>query len=218
MFLMDACFILEWFGPEASERDWFSIVDRIGWNALHRDILNYILKLENQIPLFVLTTLLQLEFGSRAGAVQRLAYMLHSFDEFKGSPFSSSFSKEYVQSGQSKYFLNLIENIEKNPFHLLDLYRMVIKDLLTHPSWELSNYVDRDNCSGAQNINNDCVQQSRCINILTSSPTPELFRKSTHSADLLRQAGICFAPGKLEFRKRRPEKGTLLLPQIDLGD
>ncbi|GLJ34453.1 hypothetical protein SUGI_0692900 [Cryptomeria japonica] len=71
-FLMDACFILEWFRPPERETDWFSIFYQTptGWNALHRAILNDIMKLENQIPLFVLITLLVLEFSTRPLAIE----------------------------------------------------------------------------------------------------------------------------------------------------
>ncbi|GLJ34452.1 hypothetical protein SUGI_0692890 [Cryptomeria japonica] len=99
---------------------------------------------------------------------------------------------------------------------------MVIKDLLTFSSLELTNAIDGDDNGGAHNINNDhrpsCVQRPCCINIHSSSPTRAPVQKSTPSAELLCQAGIDFAPGKLEFKKRRPEKGTLFLPQISVGD
>ncbi|GLJ34462.1 hypothetical protein SUGI_0693040 [Cryptomeria japonica] len=125
MLTMDGCFILEFLRSWIVRRDCFSLVfqDSKHENTVTWDIQMDILKLENQIPLFVLITILCcLEFGTDEGAVEQLTKLLEGRLLFGGYPFNVDFS------------VNLKEHILKQPYHLLDLYRMVIKDILTHPS------------------------------------------------------------------------------------
>ncbi|GLJ34483.1 hypothetical protein SUGI_0693550 [Cryptomeria japonica] len=125
MLAMDACFILEFLKSFAvtrdeSDIDCFSFVfpNKDFENSMFGGILDDIMKLENQIRLFFLIALLQLEFGNRTLGISKLAALLSTHKVFGGFPFSSSLP------GNSE--LTLKKYIEKDPCHLLDLYRMMI--------------------------------------------------------------------------------------------
>ncbi|GLJ34489.1 hypothetical protein SUGI_0693640 [Cryptomeria japonica] len=190
------------------------------------------MKLENQIPLFILIELLQLEFGTRTLAIAQLAALLSTYKVFCGFPLSSSLP------GNAE--LTLKKYIEKDPCHLLDLYRMMIKNLLSHSNLESASPVEQYSCNGPiHNINGKRRRYGRWINLklpgwmqklsfidisspdesystlCTKSPDDS---RSTLTAELLNGAGIKFQPGKIGFEKRRFGSSLLSLPQIQVWD
>ncbi|XP_059064342.1 uncharacterized protein LOC131856535 [Cryptomeria japonica] len=168
-------------------------------NSLCSAILTDFIKLENQIPLFILTTLLELELKSPDLATTKLATMLSAIRIFNGSPFS------YGLSEDSKEVLK--KHLNKAPCHLLDLYGMVIRDFLAYPSAESGTAVECDD-SVSYNINNG---RGQCVPHITDE------RRSNPRAELLHKAGIEFQPGQLKFEKRLFGRGTFYLPQIKIS-
>ncbi|GLJ34779.1 hypothetical protein SUGI_0699990 [Cryptomeria japonica] len=151
-------------------------------------ILNDFIKLENQIPLFIVITLLELEFENSERATTELAAMLSTTRPFNGSPFCWGLS-----DGAKLKLKNYLDK-KAAPRHLLDLYRMVVRDLLINPTAESNVPVDRDDSyDGTGNINNG--QSRRRI--------PFDYTRSTPRAELLHNAGIEFQPGPLRFEKKR---------------
>ncbi|GLJ34775.1 hypothetical protein SUGI_0699910 [Cryptomeria japonica] len=130
MFAMDACFILEFL--RKWDDNYFSLIFQTGSkeNSMFRAILDDIKKLENQIPLFILITLLQLEYGTYERATTELADLLSGFIDFNGFPL---FPLSY-RDGFKK--LKALISTQPPPCHLLDLNRMLIKDMLTNPNTE----------------------------------------------------------------------------------
>ncbi|GLJ34764.1 hypothetical protein SUGI_0699700 [Cryptomeria japonica] len=196
---MDACFILEFFR-----------IYRDG-NTVHWDILNDIMKLENQIPLSVIKVLLKLKFKREDDVTSHLTGLL-PLKMFTGFPFNYSSS-----SGGGKSFGKLIESIKKNPCHLLDLQRMVIKDLLTDSNPESATDGEPNGCASAE----WCiivplpmwVQRLSCTDILNRLFPTDSHDRSTPCAESLHKVGIRFQRGQVGF-----ESGKLSLPQIEVNN
>ncbi|GLJ34772.1 hypothetical protein SUGI_0699850 [Cryptomeria japonica] len=164
-----------------------------------------ILKLENQIPLFALITLLELEVSehakselgallqpdelesrTRKDVIAELAALLSTTTVFRGFPFSPLLSSDEVKLKLKN------KRREQRPCHLLDLYRIVIKHIISDREYEWYTKV--------------------------APPFRNIDLRSTLSAQLLDSAGIKFQPGKIGFRKRMFGKSTLSLPQIIVDD
>ncbi|GLJ34780.1 hypothetical protein SUGI_0700000 [Cryptomeria japonica] len=238
MLTMDACFILEFFKSLAKPRcdsdiNCFSLVFQNDdtCNSMLLDILDDILKMENQIPLYILITLLQLEYETREKTITELVERLIMSPLFDGSPFFSSFSNDQTK-------LKLKEHLQKNPppFYLLDLSRMLIIDVLAHPSPESAPVVeypdgnddnnitnDRERCGWWRNVGlPDWRQRLSCVDILnncfhaTNSTLGQQLSDSTTYIPCfqLQGAGIKFQPGKIRFEKKRCRSSTLFLPGI----
>ncbi|GLJ34482.1 hypothetical protein SUGI_0693530 [Cryptomeria japonica] len=222
MLAIKACFILEFLKSFAltrdeSDTDCFSLVfeNKDFENSMFGGILDDIMKLENQIPLFVLIALLQLEFGTRTLAIAQLAALLSTYKVFCGFPFSSSLPGN-TELGLKKY-------IEKDPCHLPALYRMMNKNLLSDSNLESASPVEQDSCNGpAHTIDDKRRHYGRWMNMTLPGwmqmqklgfidiPSPDescsiLCPKSpddcrsTLTAELLHGAGIKFQPGKIGF-------------------
>uniref|UniRef100_A0A0D6R0A6 Uncharacterized protein n=1 Tax=Araucaria cunninghamii TaxID=56994 RepID=A0A0D6R0A6_ARACU len=126
-FTMDGCFCLEFFrasfNDEPNEENYFSLIftraknNTSIWWQINKDIF----KLENQIPLKVLTTILELE-GDFENLVKRVVEMVW---EVSGIPFI--FSDE-VKS-------NVIKDVVRKNLgacHLLGLYTKIVHSLLMY--------------------------------------------------------------------------------------
>ncbi|GLJ27894.1 hypothetical protein SUGI_0547580 [Cryptomeria japonica] len=154
MFTMDACFILEFFRAlskeMSNEEQSFSLIFQRGdGNAISWAIERDIMKLENQIPLFVIIHLLQLELKTHEKAVSKLATILSHFQEFKGFPFS-------LEVWEHQIPWKIEEQIRKGASHLFDLCRMLISDFLTHshphsPSFAVSDSKNQNNNEKSSN-------------------------------------------------------------------
>ncbi|GLJ35544.1 hypothetical protein SUGI_0714700 [Cryptomeria japonica] len=239
MCTMDACFILEFLRTPKRRYDQknFSLVFQNAGhrNAISWEIMKDILKLENQIPLFLLIRILQLELRSRETAMSTLATILSHFDEFRGFPFSLEQSQKLGRKEQIK--LRIEAHIKMGACHLLDLCRKIIKDFLTYPIVPVTPAPSTFECNvsskcqtlgwtGSTNqwlrSNNDhhsdCIKMGKCISTYFTSK--QKFGRnvddgmSIASAKLLRSAGIRFRPGKIWFAKKSFRRSTLFLPQI----
>ncbi|GLJ34476.1 hypothetical protein SUGI_0693430 [Cryptomeria japonica] len=233
MLAMDACFILEIcrnsaVSRSASNSDFFSLISQRDdlKNSMFYAILDDLIKLENQIPLFVILKLLELEEGgTREYAATELATMLSKRSLFRGNPFFK-FSQQDAIPKLKEHMMG-----ERPAYHLLDLCRKVVKDKLTNSTGKPATCVENDGYRGANNISNDngwsmnavlpgWVQRVSCIDILPRvSPllSPD-DRRATPSTELLYGAGIRFQPGKIKFEKRRFGSRTLYLPSVTITD
>ncbi|GLJ34475.1 hypothetical protein SUGI_0693420 [Cryptomeria japonica] len=230
MMAMDACFIVEFF--RSNEAIAFSLVFQNN-NTMFSAIMNDIMKVENQIPLFILLALLELEFKSREDATTKLAELLSVYNVFNGFPFS-------VSRPDSPNTSELKRHIEKErpPRHLLDLSRLVVNDLLISTSAESGIAVETEitgiavesDRSGGNNDHGRCwrsmnmklpdrLRQLNCMNMFPRLDRNLSFNEvSIPSAYLLGQAGIEFKPGQLGFEKGISGKRTVLLPEVHLWD
>ncbi|XP_057871934.1 putative UPF0481 protein At3g02645 [Cryptomeria japonica] len=206
LMVYDACFILEFFRCSGRTRvqnpqGCFSLVfqNKDYKNSMYNDILSDIMKLENQVPLNVLIAILRLEFDP---AIPELAKLLSNSELFKGFPFYSSLPDD----GDVK--LKLEELMEKNPYHLLDLYRMVINDILKPSSLES----DTPSRSGWMQL--PCSPNERCF-IPDAESLDE--KRSTPCAQKLQNAGIEFEPGKIRFKRSKLGISMVSLPQITVN-
>ncbi|XP_057871891.1 UPF0481 protein At3g47200 [Cryptomeria japonica] len=199
MMTADACFILEFFKCAAETRDdqnvqgsYSHVFQNKGYkNCMHSAILTDIMKLQNQVPLFILIKLLQLEFDD---AKRELARILSNSNPFKGFPFNSK--QESDDSIKSKLD-------EENPCHLLDLYRMVIRDRLI-PRSESS----RSESSTAYRCG---YQQLPSSNVGAEKGKIE---RHIPCAEKLENAGIEIKSDNIKFEKSKFGISKLFLPQI----
>ncbi|XP_057858632.2 putative UPF0481 protein At3g02645 [Cryptomeria japonica] len=234
-FAMDACFILEFLKGSTrtenqSNMNLFSLVfqNLPQKNVMYHGIINDIMKMENQIPLFIINYLLRKEFGSNDRAEEELCFILFASKLFEGFPFCSPFASRRTVEERLKELTN---QIHKNPVHLLDLYRMVIEDLLKPPSTESVSQAESDNTlltrspydrrnpASIVEFSDTSEARNRNMNIpLTPSLCSSDDSRCTLSAELLQTAGIKFEPGQISFRKGTFGKSTLSLPQIIVDD
>ncbi|GLJ34484.1 hypothetical protein SUGI_0693590 [Cryptomeria japonica] len=220
MMVYDACFILEFFRCASRTKDenpqgWFSLVfqNKDFKNCMHSAILSDIMKLENQIPLSVLIEILRLEFDHPE---PELAAMLSNSELFKGFPFNASLSVEDVNDVAKSKLKDdgvkskLREYIEKYPcYHLLDLYRIVIKDLLTPENSE--SYI-------ARRLGYVQIACPPNHSSFTSDAAESLVDKRySPCAEELQNAGIIFKVGQVRFRRRKWVNSKLSLPQITVN-
>ncbi|GLJ34469.1 hypothetical protein SUGI_0693280 [Cryptomeria japonica] len=204
MMVMDACFILHFFSGENSTNRYNFAFPSLGYgNVMSRDILNDIMKLENQIPLFVLLKILQMEFGTIEAAEDKLCKILSKCGVSLEHPFFPVSSSSGIETWEI-----LMDHILRSPHHLLDLCRMVIKD-------RIINYICIERRQRRWSINTVLprfMQGHRSIDIVRR-PYQEAYNPSAES---LHKAAIKFQPGQLRFEKRRFGTTTLSLPQIDV--
>lgn len=135
---MDACFILEFFKCLSEDSVIFFLEStpnlkfdkEKGWkpnsNSNRKmEIIRDIFKLENQIPLFVLLRILQLEFQTLPAAISKLAEMLCLQPQFKILPF-------FLKPRERKEMQHeLEENINGGAYHLLHLLSKHIEKFLS---------------------------------------------------------------------------------------
>ncbi|CAA0816444.1 Putative UPF0481 protein [Striga hermonthica] len=147
MMAVDACFLLEFFQVCGVKKGKVlaktpsrlsHLIHLSGNKTAHNAILRDIVMLENQIPLFVLRLLLELQFSSLDTADQLLAAMLISLAN-EISPFRTA--------GGSRRDIEI-----KDCPHLLDfLYRRVVPKLEENPKSESTVEIDG---SGEEEENN----------------------------------------------------------------
>ncbi|GLJ34485.1 hypothetical protein SUGI_0693600 [Cryptomeria japonica] len=155
-------------------------------NCMHSAILTDIMKLQNQVPLFILIKLLQLEFDD---AKRELARILSNSNPFKGFPFNSKQeSDDSIKSKLEKY-------IEENPCHLLDLYRMVIRDRLIPRSESSTAY----RCGYQQLPSSNVGAQPH----KDKSAEKEKLKRHIPCAEKLENAGIEIKSGNIKFQKSK---------------
>ncbi|XP_057871890.2 putative UPF0481 protein At3g02645 [Cryptomeria japonica] len=211
MMTDDACFILEFFKCAAETRDdqniqgcYSHVFQNKGYkNCMHSAILTDIMKLQNQVPMFILIKLLQLEF---ADAKRELARILSNSNPFKGFPFNSKQENdEDIKSKLEKY-------IEENPCHLLDLYRMVISDRLIPSSESFRAESSRSELSTAYR----CGYQQLPSSNVGAQPhkDKEKLERYIPCAEKLENAGIEIKSGPIKFQKTKFGISKLFLPQI----
>ncbi|XP_057846790.2 putative UPF0481 protein At3g02645 [Cryptomeria japonica] len=225
-FAMDACFILEFLkgatrtGKLSEMGCRFSLVfqNYCQINSMSYGIMDDIMKMENQIPLFILKSILTKEYGAEEAETQ-LCTMLIASNRFDGFPFRFSFA-----SGEEtpQAFEKLRSHVQKDPAHLLDLYRRVIESLLRHSGMELDSHPEPDNSDvESESDNSDAESEPgntkchhSCCECLIDMPRSSNDRRCIPSAELLQTAGIKFKPGQIGFLQGRFRKSILFLPQI----
>ncbi|GLJ34812.1 hypothetical protein SUGI_0701070 [Cryptomeria japonica] len=220
MFTMDACFILEFFRTSvaeppkeedntkvaeeeehAKEQERFSLLFEYNGrqNIFRYEIMRDIIKLENQIPLFVLRKILELHHKNEDDAVSEFVELLLHLQEFTGFPFSLSSSDDKMKKEtiDPKIRSSLQKHI-KEASHLLDFSRRVIKDILT-----------------------DSTSPRTATDNLKSPSSNSSDGESTPSARKLHEAGIIFKPGtagEVKFEGRHFRSSTFCIPEITIDD
>ncbi|GLJ34460.1 hypothetical protein SUGI_0692990 [Cryptomeria japonica] len=210
IFVKDACFILQYIrsyvGMDASPTDstnsCFQNYDH--HDDFHSSVQSDIWKLENQIPLFILITILQLEFNDHAKDM--LAEMLQRF--FLIRPFVF-----YFPSWGNKIQSRLKHHIEKGAHHLLDLYRRMIRDMLSYSSSESAfDFETKHGIEEREQRTDTEVKRFETslldVGCFYHTRVPE---DDTPRAELLEKAGIKFEGGKLRFQ-RSLFGGSLSIP------
>ncbi|GLJ34478.1 hypothetical protein SUGI_0693460 [Cryptomeria japonica] len=191
MLAMDVCFIIQFFTSYNHE------------NTVRFHILNDIMKLENQIPFFIVEAIYKLIF-KKDDVTSQLTELL--FGMFTRIPFYD------ISAGDGVSFHQLEEYIKKTPFHLLDLKRMVVADLLSAAAVEPGDYGDADRINCAHCVREWCVNVTLPVLVKKFWPTysPHNF---TPSAELLHKVGIKFKAGDIGF-----ESNKLSLPRVIVDD
>ncbi|GLJ20110.1 hypothetical protein SUGI_0364930 [Cryptomeria japonica] len=227
MLAMDACFILEFFSSRRKIKDSNLIFgDYHHHNTVYRNIVYDFMKVENQIPLVILETVLSLGYDDPSDQLSKLLIVSHLFE---GYPFSFSAPKIEHRSKLLEY----IKPKYKIPGarHLLDLYRMVIKNLLEVSSLQSARTPETTRLSKiATNLlkikDRYCrwpmkVRRTRSLQRGPSMGTPGTrhnIRNFTPSAKLLFKVGIKFEKGKIAFERSRFGSSKLCLCQIIVDD
>ncbi|KAK9229549.1 hypothetical protein WN944_022512 [Citrus x changshan-huyou] len=119
MMAIDASFLLEFLQIYAMKDDKLPatssllsishLVDYAGMKAAHNAILRDMSMLENQIPLFVLRKMLQVQYSSSESADYLLQAMLIGFCE-EVSPFKMKKNKPMIQASECAHLLDYLYN------------------------------------------------------------------------------------------------------------
>ncbi|GLJ34813.1 hypothetical protein SUGI_0701090 [Cryptomeria japonica] len=147
-------------------------------------------KLENQIPLFVLIRILEIGFKYKEIAVSALVQLLAAYKQFRGFP-------------SLNLKLRLRDHIQNGASHLLDLSRRLIKDFLTDSSSaSVRNGSAKCDFAASARINTAKCTSSCCnahFVAPSSSPSDHDF---TPSAEKLNKAGVKFEGRWLQIVSR----------------
>uniref|UniRef100_A0A0D6QZZ1 Uncharacterized protein n=1 Tax=Araucaria cunninghamii TaxID=56994 RepID=A0A0D6QZZ1_ARACU len=222
MMTMDACFILEYFRAFNSDEEDKSLVfkNEKRLNVVSLGILMDILKLENQIPLFLLIEILHFELQNREKAWSTLFEMLSSLSEFQGYPFLPEKKEEKKKDRGSELVKKQNENKkdrrseeEEGPPKKQNENKKDRRSELLDKHIRGSAHHLLDLC---RKVTADFLKEGN------GHYTPESYvARNIPTAELLHKAGIKFKPsvdGKVGLEKGSFACRTLSLPPIIVDD
>ncbi|CAN8268202.1 unnamed protein product [Cochlearia groenlandica] len=203
MMVIDGCFVLELFRGADIDRG-FSVLGygrtdpvfamRGSMHSIQRDMV----MLENQLPLFVLNRLLELQLGTQnqTGLVAQLA--IRFFNPLMPTENPSTKPDQTEISLENNYvFFNPIGDKEKEELHCLDVFRRSLLQPSSKPEPRLS----RSKWSWKRRVADKRQQQL------------------IHCVTELREAGITFKARKTDrFWDIRFKNGSLEIPKLLIHD
>ncbi|GLJ47688.1 hypothetical protein SUGI_1007120 [Cryptomeria japonica] len=232
MMVMDGCFILEFLRMELPNSSLVFCSQRSD-NIKRREIVLDILKLENQIPFFILQMIVDLEIRDPGAVPAFLAKRLDSLigGFFQGYPFSLEENRheKTVCNGVNENENVIAKLINGGVSHLLDLSRRVIENLLSNSASGCESDIPPKSCScNVQCGVSTCIATPNGVACFRGAPTFGCLRRSSRvdgsmipSAEKLQRAGIKLklsTEGKFDFKRNCFRRGTLYLPQIIVDD